>query len=133
MLAGESARDAQSHHFDIHQDASPLLDRQYPVIFGSPERPAGTQPLVELPIDGQVLAQRRPLGPRPLPAVPELKSGNRQRRPPIGTQTFRPLYDSENDCCQQTGDNTTHGAVTLDLATACSALGPRGMLVVDIA
>lgn len=132
MLAGERARDAQSH-FDIHQDASPLQDRQYPVILSSPERPAGTQPLADLPTDGQVLAQRRPLGPRPLPALPELKQANRQRRPQIGTQTFRPLNNSADGDYQQTSGKATHETVTLDFATACSALAPRGMLSIDVA
>lgn len=118
MFASGRVRDA--NHFDIHQDVSPLLGRQHPDAFTSPQGLGASQPLAELPVDDQARSQRRPLGPRPLPELPELKSANRQRRPPIGTQTFRPLQEIEGGENQYEGGKTRHGVAGVDFAAVAA-------------
>lgn len=92
--------------FEILADESPLLNQRYPPIFAYPQSDHGSDALEELPLDYQTPNYPQSKIPQKVkdscPSTAAHLESNlplrpMRRRPPIGTQTFTPLVEVQEE------------------------------------
>lgn len=91
--------------FDILEDEGAVLQKSYPPIFGEPQG-HHQNALTELNADQHLLISRLPQSTKnskevditlASPVQPKLPSRGQHRRPPIGDQTFQPLFNIQEN------------------------------------